>query len=271
MAIKDPIKNKYPKVRLKPSDFFYPMTDATGMVLVHRLVMAKHLGRCLQRWEVVHHKDGDPHNSAIDNLVLTDTTDHSRMHKRRYEGVKYLTQDELRRLLAVIKLKSKRDYAIFLLAYHHGLRASEVGMIKMSDINKDLWRIQVKRLKNSDSGEYVMLLPSIKAVKAWLRERPDSPWLFPSQRRLPVSRFMLDVLMKQYGEEAGIPRDKRHFHVLKHSIATHMLDAGTDIRSVQDWIGHKNIQNTVVYAQISNRARDDLSKKLIASPMIVGT
>jgi len=77
--------------------------------------------------------------------------------------------------------------------------------------------------------------------------------------------------MKRYGKKAGIPEDKCHFHVLKHSIATHLLDAGADIRFVQDWIGHKNIQNTVVYAQISNRAREEQARKLFASPMIVGT
>ncbi|MBV6343207.1 tyrosine-type recombinase/integrase, partial [Candidatus Magnetobacterium casense] len=87
----------------------------------------------------------------------------------------------------------------------------------------------------------------------------------------PISRFTLDKLMKLYGAKADIPADKRHFHVLKHSISTHLLDAGADIRFVQDWIGHINIQNTVVYAQISNRAREAQARKLFASPMIVGT
>ena len=182
--------------------------------------------------------------------------------------IKYLTQDELKNLLKVID--NKRDLAIVRVAYYHGLRVSEVGMLTLEDVDLNRGRIRINRLKGSQGGEYPMHPSEIKAVKAWLKERKDANCLFPSRRGMPISRRTLDYMMKAYGEKAGIPEDKRHFHVFKHSIATHMMDAGADIRSVQDWVGHKNIQNTVVYAQISNRARDELAKKLMASPMIVG-
>lgn len=186
------------------------------------------------------------------------------------KSIKYLTQDELKRLLGAIT--NKRDRAIFYLAYYHGLRASEVGTLRTEDIDLTRGRIRIVRLKHSQGGEYPMQPDEVKVLKAWLRERKDgSDYLFPSSRRLPISRRTLDYLMKAYGEKAGIPADKRHFHVLKHSIATHLLDAGADIRFVQDWIGHQNIQNTVVYAQITNPAREQQARKLFASPMIVGT
>ena len=158
------------------------------------------------------------------------------------KSIKYLTQDELRSLLRVID--SKRDKAIFLLAYRHGLRASEVGILTFADIDLIRGRIRINRLKHSQGGEYPMQQDEVKVLKAWIRSKNhDSSFLFLSRRGLPISRRMLDYLMKAYGEKAGIPLDKRHFHVLKHSIATHLLDAGADIRFVQDWIGHKNIQN----------------------------
>jgi len=183
--------------------------------------------------------------------------------------IKYLTQDELKNLLKVIV--SKRDKAIFLLAYRHGLRASEIGVLQVDDVDLGRGRIRINRLKHSQGGEYPMDSDEMKVVKAWLKERQDGTCLFPSRRGVPISRRTLDYMMKGYGEKAGIPADKRHFHVLKHSIATHLLDAGADIRFVQDWIGHKNIQNTVIYAQITNRAREDGARKFFASPMIVGT
>lgn len=141
---------------------------------------------------------------------------------RRAETIKFLTLDETRRLFASIK--DKRDKAIFLLAYRHGLRTSEVGLLRVSDLDFKRLRVMLHRLKGSLSGEHPLQADEARALKAWLKSREiDSPILFPSRRGLPISRQMLDVLMKGYTEEAAIPKDKQHFHVLKHSIATHLF------------------------------------------------
>ena len=96
------------------------------------------------------------------------------------------------------------------------------------------------RLKGSLSGEHPLQPDEARALKAWLKAKgTDSPVLFPSRRNLPISRQMLDVLMKRYGGEAKIPKEKRHFHVLKHSIAPHLLDADADLRFLQDWLGSR--------------------------------
>jgi integrase/recombinase XerC len=73
---------------------------------------------------------------------------------------------------------------------------------------------------------------------------------------------MLDVLMKRYSERAKIPKDKRHFHVLKHSIATYLLDAGADLRFVQDWLGHARIDNTVLYTFLTATSREEKARHL---------
>ena len=174
---------------------------------------------------------------------------------RRAETIKFLTLDETTRLFAAIT--DKRDKAIFLLAYRHGLRASEVGLLQVSDLDMKRMRVMIHRLKGSISGVHPMQADEARAVKAYLNSRKgEAPYLFPSRRGLPISRQMLDLLIKSYGERAEIPQDKRHFHVLKHSIATHLLEAGAELRFLQDWLGHANIQNTVIYTALVSTSRE---------------
>jgi integrase len=190
------------------------------------------------------------------------------MTKWNPDKIHYLTQSELKRLLSVIK--SKRDRALFLVAYRHGLRASEVGMLRISDIDFERHRIQIHRRKGSISGQHTLHPDEVKLLKSYLRCRSDnSDILFATSRTTPIYRSTLDYLTKRYGELASVPEDKRHFHALKHSIATHLLDAGADISFVQDWLEHTQIQNTRIYSKLTSRARDEQARKLFASPRII--
>jgi len=183
------------------------------------------------------------------------------VRRPKTETVKFLTQDEIARLFSVIK--NKRDRALFLIAYRHGLRASEVGRLIVSDIDFKKLRIMLHRLKGSHSGEHPLQTDEAKSLKAYLRSRKAAiPILFSSNRNDPISRSMLHRLMRTYGSTANLPKDKQHFHVLKHSIATHLLDAGADVRFVQDWLGHANIQNTVIYTYLTSTSREEKARKL---------
>jgi len=179
---------------------------------------------------------------------------------KKADTIKFLTENEIKKLFGYIL--SKRDKAIFLLAYRHGLRASEVGLLQRNDFDEKQLRLNIHRLKGSLSGVHPLQADEVRILKSYLRTRTDSlPYLFPSRKGAPISRAMLDVLIKDYGEKAKLPDDKRHFHVLKHSIATHLLDMGADIRFVQDWLGHANIQNTIIYAQISVGSRQQKARE----------
>jgi integrase len=173
----------------------------------------------------------------------------------------YLQYDELDRLFKAIT--APRDRAIFRLAYHAGLRASEVGLLELRDYNQRTERIYIHRLKGSNSGEHHLCREESRVMHAWLKVRGALPGpLFPSNRRSPIRRAMLDVLMKHYGELAGLPEKLRHFHVLKHTCATHLMDRGFGVEQVQDWIGHVNIQNTMIYGHISNARREEMAQQL---------
>ena len=182
--------------------------------------------------------------------------------------INYLTQTELKKLFRVIK--SKRDKALFYLAYRYGLRASEVGILRRDHIDFDRLKIQITRLKGSISSEYDLQPEVKKLLSSYIRTRDDdSPILFPTRQGNPVSRHGLKYLMNRYATAAELPKDKRNFHVLKHSIATHLLESKADIMFVKQWLGHKNIQNTLIYAELINTERDERARAVFASAKIV--
>jgi site-specific recombinase XerD len=188
--------------------------------------------------------------------------------RRQDRIIQVLTQEGVQRLFDVIT--DKRDRALFRVAYRHGLRASEVGLLRRNDADLRTGRLTVHRLKGSLSGGYPMQSDTQKLLKAYLRSRKDvSPYLFVSNRQVPISRYALWHRMQHYGEVAGLPPEKRTFHILKHSIATHLLDAGADLAFVRDWLGHANIQNTLIYAHVTTAKRDTEARRLFASPWVV--
>ena len=180
----------------------------------------------------------------------------------------FLTQDEVRRLFSAIKYK--RDRAIFAVAYRHGLRASEIGMLQTADVDLQSARITINRLKCSLSGTYPLSPDTVKLIRSYLKARKDdSPYLFISNRKLPIDRRTLLKVMQKYCKQAGILKEKQKFHALKHSIGTHILDAGEDIYFAKDWLGHKNIQNTTIYARFSTGTRDARARKLFSNNRVV--
>jgi len=180
--------------------------------------------------------------------------------------IKYLTTDQATRLLS--KILNPRDRALFTVAYWRGLRASEVGLIQVKH-----WRDQpnnprlyVTRVKGGNSGEYLVCDKEARSIRSWLKDRGD--WegpLFCSERRSPISRQQIDNLMRRYADSAELPRDLQHAHVLRHSIAVHLTEAGYTIQEVAAWLGHRNIQSTAIYAQMTSPARDRMAQEFYDS------
>jgi site-specific recombinase XerD len=154
-----------------------------------------------------------------------------RQHATLPPDITFLTQEEVRRLFAVIT--GKRDRALFQLAYHHGLRASEVSLLRRDDVHAKQGRIYIPRVKGSIAKTYPLQPEDLRCLRAYLRTREDdSPSLFISTRGIPLERRSYWDLMQKYGEVADIPKPKRRFHALRHAIAVHRLDAGADVAFV---------------------------------------
>jgi len=180
--------------------------------------------------------------------------------------IKYLRKAELKRFFA--QITDKRDRALFAAIYHYGLRVSEATLLKLEDIDFERSSIYIHRLKGGVCGEKPLFSNTAKLLKEYLKERQPTGEALFTGRQGDLKRRQIQNLFKAYMKKAGL--DARYtVHCLRHSIATHLIDAGQDIHFVQDHLGHTNIQNTLVYAHLTDKRRKAVFKKLEASTAVV--
>ena len=172
---------------------------------------------------------------------------------------------EPREVLAVLKAakdRSARSWAMILLAYKHGLRASEVCNLRSDDVDLKNGSIVVARLKGSSRTTQALtghrgepLLDELRAVRAWLRVRPQdgSDFLFTSQKGGRLDRIQFFRVFRDVAVAAGLSREKQHPHVLKHSLATHLVAANVNLALVKTQLGHKSINSTLRYVSTTDR------------------
>jgi type 1 fimbriae regulatory protein FimB len=167
----------------------------------------------------------------------------------------YMEPDEIRALFRVIT--SKRDVAMFRIAYHRGLRAHEIGLLDLIDYRRTSDTLYVRRGKGSISREHSLIPAEVHALRLWLRERGDAPGpLFLSrQGKHRIHRSRLHQLMKRYCRAAGIRPEKAHMHALKHSCGTHLAERGNAADAIQDWLGHRSLTSTNIYMHFSKNRR----------------
>ena len=163
----------------------------------------------------------------------------------------YLHPAETEKLLAGAKLSPRyglRNHLLILLAFRHALRISEVINLRMSDINLDEGRIYCRRLKGSVANTHPMEGDEIRLCRRWLKERPQTAldFVFVSERGSPLTRQSAWRIVVEAGERADL-QIKVHPHMLKHSCGYYLANKGMDTRLIQDYMGHKQIQNTVRY------------------------
>jgi type 1 fimbriae regulatory protein FimB len=170
-------------------------------------------------------------------------------------GKNYLTPPEMTRLLQAAKQGTYgiRDEAMLRVGYDHGLRVSELVGLRWDQVSLKEGKLYVKRLKGSDDTLQPMAGQTIRALRAWERQRQswawrDLPYVFISERG-PMSRKAVNYLIAEAAKRAGLPHV--HPHMLRHSRGYTLVNQGLDTRLIQAYLGHKNIHHTVRYTRIN--------------------
>jgi integrase len=174
----------------------------------------------------------------------------------------FLDPPEVLAVLKAAREKGSREWAMIVLAYKHGMRASEVCNLRLPDVDLKNGGIVIDRLKGSLRTMQALtehrgepLLNELKALREWLKQRPDdgSDFLFTSQKGGRLDRSQFFRLFKDIAASAGLTPEKRHPHALKHSIASHLVAANVNLALVKQQLGHKAIGSTMRYVTTSDK------------------
>ena len=165
----------------------------------------------------------------------------------------HLTPGEVDRLIATAKKRGRygqRDAAAILLAFSHGLRVSELVALTWSQIDFADGVIHVKRLKNGRPSTQPMRAAETRALRQLRRDWPDGQFLFQTERGGPWTSAGFRKTLRRIGEAAGFSW-LVHPHQLRHATGYALANQGTDTRTLQQYLGHRDIAHTVRYAELA--------------------
>ena len=143
-----------------------------------------------------------------------------------------------------------RNETLILLAFRHGLRVSELVALRWDQIELKQGVLHVTRNKNGSPSTHPLRGPELRALRRVKRDYPDSPYVFNTDRKGPLAAASVRKIVAKAGElaELGFPV---HPHMLRHACGYKLANDGHDTRAIQQYLGHKNITQTVRYTELS--------------------
>jgi len=194
----------------------------------------------------------------VDPTIENRAVGPTRRANSEYRNREHLTPSEVEQLIEAAKTNryGHRDATMLLVAFRHGLRASELCELQWSQVDFDGATLHVRRVKNGKPATHPIRGDEMRALRKLQREAPKSPFMFVNERGTPFSPDGFNWLVKRAGQKAGLPF-QAHAHMLRHSAGYKLAGDGHDTRAIQDYLGHRNISNTVRYTELApGRFRD---------------
>ena len=163
----------------------------------------------------------------------------------------HLTEHEIDKLVEAAKGNrwGQRDTTMILIAFRHGLRASELCGLQWSDVEFETGTLHLRRAKGGTTATHPLLGDELRALRS-LKRDAKSPFIFVSERGAPFTVSGFAKLIERAGIEAKLPL-KAHPHMLRHATGYALANRGTDTRTLQAYLGHRSIQSTVRYTELA--------------------
>ena len=190
-------------------------------------------------------------------LVTPTTVNRTVMPRRRpnreLRSREHLTEAEIEKLIVAAKgnRHGHRDAAMILIAFRHGLRASELADLRWDQVDFASAVLHVRRVKQGTPATHPIKGDEMRMIRRLQREQePKSPFVFTSERGAPFTTAGFARMIERAAEAAGLGF-KAHPHMLRHACGFALANRGHDTRALQAYLGHKNIQHTVRYTELA--------------------
>ncbi len=185
--------------------------------------------------------------------TLNGTVPPKRLTNEALRPREYLKENEVDELISVARKRGRyghRDATMILLAYRHGLRIAELCALRWDGFDLKQGLLHVRRIKNGIDSVHPLRGPEIRALRKLERESETSPYLFVTERGGPVSTAGFRKTLSRIGEMSSL-NFPVHPHMLRHACGFKLANDGHDTRAIQHYLGHKNIQHTVRYTELT--------------------
>ena len=176
-----------------------------------------------------------------------------RKQKRSPSVRDYLRPDEVEAMVQAARKTGRhpvRDAAIILMMFRHGLRTTELVALRWHQVDLKAGYLDVHRAKRGHNAKHPLRGPQLRLLRELQRTYADSPYVFVSERKAPLSPRSIREIVARVGKVAGLSFVP-HPHQLRHACGYYLASCGHDTRAIQEYLGHKNIQHTVRYTAMA--------------------